>query len=180
MPKIESRYFCLVTYIQKDELIQLIQNHESSIRSYAFCVHDKDEGEQIHTHIVLRTFRTWSPMQLCKWFKKNKDDQNTFCEIMHDRNKACDYLTHINEPDKHHYDESEIYDCGLDDIRDCPETVDNSMEVIESMLSEVSTRTLVARYGREFVYRYSAFVDVCKAITHEECLRNKFSERFGD
>lgn len=167
----KSRYFSGITYLSTTDLVKRLQEKGTSIRAYAVIDHNKDEKEP-HRHFVIRTHSTWTPTAVLKWFPRpfdiNGKEINTFIEIVHDRQGIVDYLTHKNELDKHHYDESEIIDHGLTDLVPQGETSDDTFEIIEMMLQGVPTRELVRLYGRDFLYHYGAYKAVADQIRAEE------------
>ena len=168
----KTRYFAIVTYIEDTNTItEIIQGKSKSIRAYAIIKHDKDSGE-LHHHIVIRTHCTWTTPQITKWFKGQKDkdgkDINTFLEMVHDRTAIIQYLTHENDEDKYHYEQSEIIDSGIEDILPSGETKDDAYEIIEMMEKGTSTREMCRMYGRDFIYHYGNYKYVLEAIESEE------------
>lgn len=167
----KSRFFAFMSYLTKEQILDVIYKKATSIRAYAIIDHNKDEAEP-HRHFVLRTNGSWTAPQINKWFDGQTDENgkkiNTFCEIVHDRTAICDYLTHKNDPDKHQYDESDIIDGGLYDIRSKGETADDTYEIIEKMAAGTSTREMVRLYGRDFVYHYGSYAMILQQIKEEE------------
>lgn len=169
----KSRYFAIVSYIpDTGNIIQIIQSKSKSIRSYAVIKHDKDGGE-LHHHIVIRTHSTWTPTQITKWFSGHKDengkDINNFVQTVIDRTAIIQYLTHENETDKYHYEQSEIIDCGISDILPSGESNDDAFEIIEMLERGTSIREMCRLYGREFIYHYANYMLVIEKIRDEEC-----------
>ena len=163
----KGRFFALVTYRTDTEgLVDVLQRKRNSIRAYALIKHDKDDADA-HHHAILRMHSTWTCPQVAKWFADDSG-QNTFVQLVRDRTGIVEYLTHENEPDKHHYDKSDIIDGGLDDILPAGESSDDSFEIIEKMLAGYSIRELVRLYGRDFLYHYPCYEAVCNAIRHQE------------
>ena len=84
---------------------------------------------------------------------------------------------HRNAPEKYQYDDSEVISYNIDNIlEDCPK--DDSFNVIEDILSGVSTRDLVRRYGRDYIYHISAYETVAQKIKAEEEV-NEFKEELN-
>lgn len=168
-----SRFFALVTYRTNTEgLVQTLEGRMNSIRAYALIKHDRDETDP-HHHMVLRTHCAWTCPQVAKWFVDDSG-QNTFAQIVHDRQGIIDYLTHENEHaeiGKHHYDKSEIIDGGLCDILPAGDSSDDSWEILQSMLDGRSTRELCRMYGRDFIYHYSSYAMVAEVIRNEEGMK---------
>lgn len=165
-----GRYFALVSYrTDTDGLIQTIEKKRNSVRAYALIKHDQDEADT-HHHIVLRTNTTWTCPAIAKWFADDSG-QNTFAQIVRDRTGIIDYLTHENEPDKHHYDKNDIIDGGLSDILPAEDSSDDSYEIIEKLLEGYPIRELIRLYGRDFLYHLPAYMTAVNLIRDEECQR---------
>lgn len=168
----KARFFSLVSYLSTEQLAEIMQCKGTSIRAWAMIDHDKD-AKEAHRHIVIRTNGSWKPTQVLKWFvgtDERGNACNTFIEVVHDRTAICEYLTHENDTDKHHYDQSEIIDHGLCDLLPSSECADDTFEIVEKMVQGVSVRELVRLYGRDFVYHYGNYVAVVNAIKEEELL----------
>ena len=165
-----ARFFALVTYRTDTQgLVKTIQDRANSIRAYALIKHDKDETD-LHHHMVLRTHCTWTCPQVAKWFADDSE-QNTFAQIVRDRQGIIDYLTHEHEhaeSGKAHYDKSDIIDGGLSDILPLENVADDSYEIIQAMLEGRSTRDLCRMYGRDFIYHYSSYAMIADVIRKEE------------
>lgn len=171
----QTRFFSGVTYATEKQLKNVLQEHISSLRAFCYIVHDKDEAEP-HTHFIIRTHSTWYPKQIERWFSKLKDKKkqpiNTFCEPANDLQALEIYLTHSDEESiakgKHQYDKSEIKDFGLRDIVPKGNSYDSSYEVINDILSGVSFRKLIIKYGRDFVYHWQQYCDLAQEIRNQE------------
>ena len=164
-----ARFFALVTYrTNTDDLVKTICNHSNSIRAYALIKHDKDKTD-VHHHIVLRTYNTWTCLSVSKWFFDDTG-QNTFCQIVRDRQGIIDYLIHENDTDdeKAHYDKSDIVDGGLNDLLPAECASDDSYEIVQKLLDGVPIRELVKLYGKDFIYHYSSYVAVVEHIRDQE------------
>ena len=168
----KARFFSLVSYLTTEQIAEIMQRKGTSIRAWAMIDHDKDEKEP-HRHLVMRTCSSWTPSQVLKWFvgmDEHGNDCNSFIEVVRDRTAICEYLTHENDPDKHHYDSSDVIDHGLCDLLPSSESADDTFEIVEKMTQGVSVRELVRLYGRDFVYHYGNYVAVVNAIKEEEML----------
>lgn len=167
----KGRFFGLVTYLSDPQkVIKMIETKRTSIRSYALIVHDKDQADP-HIHIVIRTHNPWTCKQVCNWFVDTETNQNAFAEFVHDRLGIIDYLTHENDPDKHHYDKSEIIDGGIDDLLPKGNTDDLTCEILELLLQGTAIRELVKMYGKDFLYHIRDYTTAVKMIciqTNEE------------
>ena len=171
------RAFSCITYLSERQINEVIGLHNSSIRSYAYIHHDKDETTP-HYHLVFRTFDAWSITSIEKWFKGFTDDKgehiNTLVQRARDLYALRAYLTH-EDPDsqedgKHRYRFSEIHDGGLFDLVPKKDAVDDTYEMLEYMMNGASTKWMVRRYGKAFVYHFSQFMAVKEAMQHDEWL----------
>ena len=169
------RAFSVITYCSKSQIAEVIGSHNSSIRAYAYIYHDKDETEP-HWHLVLRTFDAWSIPQIEKWWKGFIDEKgesiNTFVQRATDLYALHEYLTHSDpqskEEGKHQYSPSDIISNGLFDLVPKKDAVDDTYEMLEHMMNGASTKWMVRRYGRAFVYHYSQFMAVKEAMQQDE------------
>lgn len=167
----KTRYFSLITYATIEENITDLQKKGTSLNGYALIRHDKDEKEP-HNHIVIRTIGTWTPKQIQRWFQGHSDTEgretNVLVEAVHDRTAIVEYLTHENDPDKHHYEKSEIIDGGIDKLLPAGETKDDAFEILETLERGTSIREMCRLYGREFIYHYSNYCQILDAMRKEE------------
>ena len=164
-----SRKFALVSYIEDTgELLTILQHNGAKIRAYAMIKHDKDEVDP-HHHIVLRTYNAFTAKQVACWFNDsptNSTGANTFAQFVEDDQGILDYLTHNNDPDKHQYAKSDIIDGGLSDLLP-KNSRDDSADIVQDMLDNVSTAMLVRRYGRDFIYHYQQYATIVGLIRSE-------------
>ena len=169
----KTRYHSFMTYASIEQINKVIYNHQSSIVSYCYILHDKDPTD-VHHHLVIRTYDAWSPAQINKWFAfvKLETGQNTFNEAVKDLASLEAYLTHSDadsvEKGKHQYDRSEIKDFGLLSTSTTHKSYDDTYEIMLAMQAGMNTRELVRRYGKKFLYHYSQFVAVRDAIDAED------------
>lgn len=169
------RAFSIMTYCSKAQVAEVIGSHYRSIRSYAYICHDKDETVP-HFHLVFRTYDAWSIPQIEKWFKGFLDEKgepiNTFVQRAVDLYALHEYLTHSDtvskDAGKHQYNPSDIVSDGLFDLVPKKDAVDDTYEMLEHMINGASTKWMVRRYGRAFVYHYSQFSAVRDAIMNED------------
>lgn len=168
-----SRYFTGVTYVGIDFVNRVIIDKKSSLRSYAYILHDKDTFEDgspkvAHIHFVFRTYSSWTCEQVCKWFKGCFDESgnecNTLCEVANDIESCFDYLIHAGHPDKVQYDAKDVVCSSVADFKRKNDSKDDCYEIINNMLSGMSTRELVKRYGRDYVYHKKSYEEVCYDI----------------
>lgn len=171
----QTRYFSGVTYATESQLKKVFHEHISSLRAFCYIIHDKDDSEP-HTHFIIRTHSTWYPKQIERWFSDLKDKKkqpvNTFCEPANDLTALKQYLTHSDhdskEKGKYQYSESDIKDFGMSDIIPKGNSFDSSYEVINDILSGVSFRKLIIKYGRDFVYHWQSYCELAQEIRNQE------------
>lgn len=170
----KTRAFSLITYCNKKQIVEVLGSHNSSIRAFAYIYHDQDETTP-HYHVVFRTFDAWSIPQIEKWWKGFTDEKgqeiNTFVQQATDLHALKEYLTHSDAESraagKHLYNSSDIISVGLFDLVSKKDAVDDTLEIVDHMVYGASTRWLIRRYGKAFVYHFSQFCAVREAIESE-------------
>lgn len=164
-----TRHF-VETYHSEDVIVKVLEEHQDSILHYAYIFHDqdiKDDGspKEPHWHILLRlkSSRTLTAVQ--GWFDKHIE------ETANTRNpEPCAsiglsyaYLTHKHHKQKHQYPSSLIrtddrvwFEIALYTAeRDIffPKEVDcGFVHMYLDMLAGFTTRDMVMKYGKSFIY----------------------------
>lgn len=175
----KTRYHSFMTYATLEQIHKVIYNHQSSIVSYAYIYHDRDETSP-HYHLLIRTYDAWSAFQINKWFSfvKNETGQNTMCKPVGDLSALHTYLTHEDADSvaegKAIYDRSLIKDFGLLANDTTHKSYDDTYEIMLAMQAGMNTRELVRRYGKKFLYHYSQFVAVNEAIDREDAIARTY------
>lgn len=103
MSQIRSRkWFITVNKGAKcfDDIPGIISNQKNC--TYYYILHDKDNEEQAHYHIVLNCFNQRYFTAIVDLFK------GAHIEVPNYFNLSVQYLIHINEPNKYQYDKCEI------------------------------------------------------------------------
>lgn len=175
----KGRYHLIMTYASEKQIQDVVLAHQSSIRAWSYIYHDKDEAKP-HYHVIIRTYSTWYNTAIEKWFKGLKDKSgeyiNTFCEKANDLVALEQYLTHDDfesqQKGKHRYPKSAIRDYGLWDIVPCKDSFDDSYDVINDIISGMTVRDLVRRYGRDYVYHRFAYEEIADKIITEDGFSN--------
>ena len=192
MPKVRELF--LISYLPSADIINdIIDKKIKSIKSYAFIYHDKDiylndilndKNEILHKkgdfkvphfHIYLRFKTNREPEEIKRWFmpKELIDENGLPYNCLSQKVKcsvACiDYLTHKNEPEKYQYSENDIVSYNIDSVLE-NDAIDNSIDIVEDMLTGFSTRELVKRYGRDFIYHYSSYSAIVAKIKFEDAI----------
>ena len=164
-----DRKFCLITYIDEGRVLDFLRDAEW-VHHWSMCTHDKDTDEngkpkEKHTHIVLYTYDAKTCSSILKIFDRFsvavygvEKKQNTLVLPCADVVAQYRYLIHIDDPQKHKYDECErLVDNaqywhklertnGLNSVHN-----NTAIAIFEDMLSGVPTRELIIRYGQNFV-----------------------------
>lgn len=183
----KARLFALSTYAIDDDIKKVIQYHESQIRYYCYILHDKDINEdgtlkENHTHIILETYDPYFVETIRKWFKTCIDTKGelatTLGQNVFDRKGICEYLLHINNPDKYQYSENEI--TNLPDyhfIKQTTPRVDDqpSINIVNDMLAGLDTYQLVQRYGREYIINQGRYKEVIASMIDDRSLPKNLS-----
>lgn len=167
----KSRYFSLSTYATEKQIMKIMKKHISSIRAFCYIHHNKEEAES-HYHLLLRTHSTWTEAQIARWFELLKDEEgkyiNTFVEYANDMEGLKIYLLHADkksiEAGKPLYDKSDIVDYGYNDLTDRKCSYDNTYEIMQKMLLGENPRSLLRKYGRDFLYHISAYYECLDRI----------------
>lgn len=167
----KTRYFSLSSYATEKQIMKVMKKHISSIRAFCYIFHDVDENEP-HYHILIRTHSTWSSKQIAKWFELLKDDKgefvNTFAENANDMESLKIYILHQDKQSildgKHMYDKSQIKDFGYNDLTDKKCSFDNTYEIMQRMLLGENPRSLLRKYGRDFLYHINLYYECLDRI----------------
>lgn len=171
----KTRTFSIVTYLSKGQLYEVLFNHSSSIRAYAFILHDKDEKEP-HIHLCMRLYSSWSSYQISRWFLGYKDIKgefaNTLIQHAKDTNALKEYYLHTDfesrQQNKHIYDRKEIYDKNMWDLSPRTDAYDETLEIIDSLLAGMREREIIRRYGKNYLYHRSQYRDAMQDIYNQE------------
>lgn len=135
---------------------------------FAFIVHDKDKNEdgtdkKRHIHCLLRFPNQIYPRTIKAYFGEQLAAPAVFADSEFCR--YWDYLTHKDELNKYIYDSSSIQ---CDDLsywrreyynhnRD-PTDNSISISIINDLISGVSHRELLNKYGREIIINYDKYI----------------------
>lgn len=166
----QYRKFSLVTYLNLDALQSVLSARCNQIKGYAYCVHDKDEGKEKHTHVVLALYNGATLNQVKNWFKGCDDKgqlANTLIEPCHDLEASFRYLIHADSPEKFQYDEDSRI-CTDESMFTSGQKDDYTLDALNDILSGVPLREIAMRYGRDFIYHYSHFRTLVQDIIDEE------------
>lgn len=193
MPNRTNELF-LISYLPSTNIINdILDKKLKNIKSYAFIYHDKDiyfndildDKNEIlykkgdlkvpHFHIYLKLKSSRDSEEIKRWFmpKGLTDEKGLPYNCLSQKVKssvACiEYLTHKNEPEKYQYSENNIISYNIDSVLE-NDAIDNSIDIVEDMLSGFSTRDLVKRYGRDFIYHYNSYSAIVAKIKYEDAI----------
>lgn len=110
LKKENSRNFCLLLYPEDSTHVKALEKIKSNY-DYAYILHDKDvteDGEikKAHWHVVVNVGKN------ARWNTAIADELGitpNYVEKCGKLDRALQYLIHYNEPDKYHYDLSEVH-----------------------------------------------------------------------
>lgn len=193
MPNRTNELF-LISYLPSTNIINdILDKKLKNIKSYAFIYHDKDiyvndilddKNEILHKkgdlkvphfHIYLKLKSSRDSEEIKRWFMPkglldvNGLPYNCLSQKVKSSVACIEYLTHKNEPDKYQYSENDIISYNIDCVLE-NDAIDNSIDIVEDMLSGFSTRELVKRYGRDFIYHYSSYSAIVAKIKYEDAI----------
>lgn len=169
---IRTNWYDIVSYLSEEEIIELC--HNLMPQSFSLCTHDLDLREdgtlkKIHTHVVLCFKTRKRALTLAKLFNTTElRGINTSLQLI----GSYEYLIHQNEEDKVKYEKSKRYTFNENFFNDlylqtC-DGCDDTLSIIDNIITGVPTRKLVALYGRDLVYHYKNYLEVANAIITEE------------
>lgn len=180
-----SRKFCLTTYHSLEVVEGVLKNRP--VRAAVYITHDKDTYTEAdeknnpenvagtlkdkHIHIMLCTYNAATLGQVRRWFPSG---QNTLGQVLNDDEQMLRYLTHADNPEKAQYADDEVitYGEGREPFLRAALSSGRSAETAESLINDIlngaSTRTLIVRYGSEYIHYRKAYHDAAHAVYFEE------------
>lgn len=166
------------------DIADLVELCEKNCSHYALSIHDKDINEdgtlkKVHIHCILRFGSQLSCAQIMKRFGEQLARPFLFIESEFCR--YYDYLTHENETDKVHYpkeqiksDSKEYWEREYENHNKGPPKGENIAEqIVNDLIENIPTRTMIQRYGREFIINYKRYREIAGMVYYEEYLRDK-------
>lgn len=178
----KMKEFFLVSYLPLNVIQDILDTKLKQIDKYAYILHDRDvydkdvlndvgdvlhragEVKAPHTHIYLKLFESRDNGEIQRWFTKEVDGvrQNCFLERVHNRIGCIAYLTHRTKKSAHkyQYDLELVKSFNLDGMELDGDCVDNSLDILDDMMSGVPIREMIRRYGKQYIYQYKAYRDM--------------------
>ena len=167
------RNYSLVSYHKADIIKQTLEYLVSvgRVRHWAFIPHDKDKDsenklKEIHIHILVQLNNAMSLSAVRALFPAGA---NTLAQPMLDKTDCFNYLTHKDKTDKYQYDECNIVADNMEYWKSLQKGVadDKTIFIIEDLIAGCPFRTMVMRYGRDFVINYAKFASMALMIKDE-------------
>lgn len=159
--KARARQFFIRTYLKPEEFEPITK----AAKNWAYILHDKD-GVEPHYHIiaVFKNARTEDGIRAII-----PSTQQTRIEIIKNGIKACyRYLTHEDNPEKHHYTKDEIQSNGKGYFEEDKAENETAEQMLEDILQGLSLRELARRYGRDFMKNWRKYIEFARAVMVQE------------
>lgn len=162
------RNFCLMTYLQDEQILQVLGRHERQLKAYAYIAHNKDVDEfgelkTVHRHLLISLVNNTTVEAIRNWFKGFEDENgkqiNTLAQPMHEISGSFEYLTHETEQaiaeGKYLYSKEDIKGYNLEFFTDSSKAEqDNLSLAIDDLLNGIPLDEVRKRYGRDFIMHY--------------------------
>lgn len=193
-----ARRFCLTSYIDPSALRSFISK-APWVQHWAMCTHDRDKMEdgsskETHTHVILYTYDAKTSSAIKKIFDRfsaeyyngKGEAQNTLVQICKDVVAQWYYLVHKYDKEKAQYEPSaRICDntnywlelCKTNALNDG--SVNTGLQMFDDMLDGTSTREMIMRYGKEYIYHAQHFKQVVRDHCDESVREYELSEELA-
>lgn len=177
-PNLQARNWDILTYCERDYILEVLKRHNDVIRAYAFIYHDKftqyeleekakkekvdvsEVSKHPHYHVVIRLTRPIKLGTIKNWFFCTDAEGNK----INTRLKQCDYkiafeyLTHKNDPLKYQYPKSDIISNNLPAFKSSKNPDDNiSIDIVDEMLCGTPIYDILQKYGNHFAFRINQY-----------------------
>ena len=147
-------------------LKKFVKNDNSLVSEYAYILHDRDvtdDGSQKEPHyhflFVLSRSRRLSDIQSC--IKKTVEG-NVLLQPCHSVSASYGYLTHENDDNKAHYDESSIVSSADSSYwksdtssKDRIKPTDTLLSAYLDLINYMPLAECAKKYGRDFIIHYN-------------------------
>lgn len=168
--KARARQYFIRTYLKPEEFEPILK----AARNWAYILHDKDGGEP-HYHIiaVFKNARTEDGIRAII-----PDTQQTRIEVVKNGIEACyKYLTHEDNPEKHHYSKDEIQSNGKKYFEEDKAEDETAEQIIDDILQGLSLRELARRYGRDFMRNWKKYIEYARCVMVQESGEKLYYEK---
>lgn len=182
-----TRRFCISTYIDHNAVERYVRR-SPWVQHFAMCTHTRDVKEDgspkdVHTHIILYTYNAHTASGIRKNFDtfsaelymgKQEQIEHTLVQECHSVASQFRYLRHLDDPDKAQYEEIEVITdndiywkdlCRTNGMNDS--SFNSGLQMFDDILDGVSTREMIVRYGKEYIYHSHSF---------KECIAEHYKE----
>lgn len=186
--KEKTRKFFIRSYLNEQQLQNVLEKNRSIIYRWAYAHHDKDmeadKPKVAHTHIYIEFTQPYKISRPRNMFKGLIDEKgkeiNTHIEFVDKTTAHCiQYLIHKGYNDKYQYTADIIKSDNLDidyllsvDLSKASKREDNSFDILERLLTNgynsVQLVELAKLYGKDFIYHYRTFKELYFDIKHCE------------
>lgn len=159
-----TRKFSAVTYLDEQQIKEVLQKHNKNIKAYAYILHDKDTNKKPHRHLLLTTINATTKTAVKAWFSGYADSSglpiNTMIEEMHDSYSSWCYLVHKDSSGNKIEGKAEY---NLEDIKSFNkeiyiDEVSNDKDTITcavvDLLDGLTLKEVAIKYGRDFIIHY--------------------------
>lgn len=173
-----SRHWSLTTYSTLVEFSPLI----SQCSEYAYILHDKEESEP-HYHIlcIFKNAKTFTAVR-----SYIQGSQNTFGEPARDLNALYRYLTHKDNPDKYHYEDTEIvssspfYWLQIANQDQFAKDGEKALNLLEDINAKKSYRYMVLTYGRDYIKNRFVYEEMAYKLFIQEHNQEELEHKIVD
>lgn len=166
--------WALVTYADESLIRCLCLGAEH----YAYILHDKDQKEP-HYHVLLH-YRSQKKFKTI--LRELQSEQNTLGEPIKNLYGMVRYLTHEGQDEKHIYEEELIHSDDFLWWKKFAQEPDEKspLSVINDIISGVSLRTLISRYGSTIVFQWKNWSNMAYMISRQDKGFHIDYERFSE
>lgn len=187
----KTNEFYLVSYLQLEQVGEILNNKSKQIERFAYILHDKDvyqedicehatgevkhkkgDFKEPHIHIYLKLYQSRELGEVKRWFVREENGQRINClvQFVYDRCGAIAYLTHRTKKSatKYQYPLENVIAFNMDTLENESGGVDKTILIIEDILNNTPTIEMIKKYGREYVYHRQDFLHCVEAILLEK------------
>ena len=172
---IKSYSWSLTLYETPEVIHQFILDNLHIIKYYAYIEHDKDfntDGSLKDRHVHLLLVFTYN-IQLGCLINKMGFKSNVFGEAIKDKKACFEYLTHKNNSDKYHYNDSDVVtnnkEYFLENTKRFRENENlKYLELIEDLINGYTYRDMIVKYGRDYIIHYKQYQEMAYLVLNEK------------
>lgn len=167
----KGRVFSLIIYNRR-RIEEVLVEKSELIKQYAFILHDKDLDDngnfkKEHYHMLIKTLNPYSSSTVNKWFDDN-EGAHSLCELCNTPKRAYEYFIHKNNPEKYQYNIDDIIGNWIVETSNA----DPLTEAFFDYANGMPLKSLIAKYGRDFIIHYNQIKMIYLDYKQEEELKN--------